>query len=311
VISFVHKSVMMAEVLEALAPRAGGAYLDGTLGGGGHSEAILEASSPTGRLFACDRDASAVAAATARLARFSGRFELRQKSFAEVDEWVPAASCDGAVVDLGCSSPQLDDPARGFALASTADLDMRFDQRQGLAAAEVVNGASEEELATIFWELGDERYSRRLARAIVAARATKPFTTPKQLADFVAGIVPVGGGRIHPATRAFQALRCYVNDEMGALDRGLPAIWRTLKPHARFVAISFHSGEDRRVKAFGRELARDYEFDGDVDVPELRRPRPAKLRWISRKALTPSPEEIAANPRARSARLRIVEKLSD
>jgi 16S rRNA (cytosine1402-N4)-methyltransferase len=311
VISFVHKSVMLTEVLEALAPKDGGAYLDGTLGGGGHSEAILEASSPTGRLFACDRDASAVAASTARLARFSGRFEIRQGSFADVDQWLPAASVDGAVVDLGCSSPQLDDPARGFALASTADLDMRFDQRQGLTAAEVVNGEPEEELARIFWELGDERYSRRLARAIVTARVARPFTTPKQLADFIAGVIPAGGGRIHPATRAFQALRCHINDEMGALDRGLPAIWKTLKPAARFVAISFHSGEDRRVKNFGRELARDYDYDGEVDVPELRRPRASKLRWISRKAVGPSPEEVAANPRARSARLRVAEKLAD
>jgi 16S rRNA (cytosine1402-N4)-methyltransferase len=308
---FVHKSVMLEEVLAALTPKDGGVYLDGTAGGGGHSEAILEASSPTGRLFACDRDASAVKATSERLARFSGRFEVRQGSFADVDQWVPPASCDGALADLGCSSPQLDNPERGFALSSTAALDMRFDSRQPLTAAAVVNETDEEQLANLFWELGDERHSRRLARAIVRARQVRPFTTPKQLADLIADEIPGGGGKIHPATRAFQALRCRVNGEMDALERGLPALWRTLKIHGRLATIAFHSGEDRRVKLFGRELAKDYEYDGDVDVPELRRPRQPRLRWVSRKAIQPTPAEVADNPRARSARLRVMEKLGD
>lgn len=310
-IPYAHKSVMTSEVVAALSPRDGGTYLDCTAGGGGHSEALLEASSPTGRLFACDRDASAVKATRERLARFSGRFEIRQGSFADVDQWVPPASCDGAVADLGASSAQLDDPDRGFAFASPAALDMRFDVRQPLTAAQVVNEAGEEELAKIFWELGDERHARRLARAVVRARQARPFTSARQLADFIAQVLPYGGGRIHPATRVFQALRCHVNAELEELDRGLPAIWRTLKIHGRLATLAFHSGEDRRVKLFGAQLARDYEVEGAVDVPEFRRPRPPKMRWLSRKALQPSAEEVAANPRARSARLRVMEKLSD
>jgi 16S rRNA (cytosine1402-N4)-methyltransferase len=311
VIPYAHQSVMISEVVAALQPRAGGAYLDCTAGGGGHSEAILEASSPTGRLFACDRDASAVKATRERLARFSGRFEIRQGSFADVDQWVPPASCDGAVADFGASSAQLDDPERGFAFTSPATLDMRFDVRQPLTAAHVVNEAGEEELAKIFWELGDERHARRLAREVVRARQPRPFTSARQLAEFIAQVLPGGGGRIHPATRAFQALRCYVNSELDELDRGLPAIWRTLKLHGRLATLAFHSGEDRRVKRFGSQLARAYEFAGEVDVPELRRPRPPKLRWVSRKAILPTAEEVAGNPRARSARLRVMEKLGD
>lgn len=303
---FSHNPVMLVEMVDALRPRAGGRYADGTVGGAGHAAAILRASSPGGWLSGCDRDGAALEAATARLAEFAGRFEIRRGNFAELAEWVPVESCDGVALDLGVSSLQLNDPRRGFSFQQDGPLDMRMDARQPLTAAELLNTAGAEELATIFWQLGGERQARYFARAIERGR---PFRTTRQLADLIERLAPRAGRRTHPATKVFQALRLAVNDELGSLKRGLTAVWTILKPGGRLAVITFHSLEDRLVKEFGRGLAREYTFAGSVDVPELRQPRTPQARWVSRKAVTPGAAELAENPRSRSAQLRVLEKI--
>ena len=305
---FAHKPVLLAEVLEALKPKPDGRYADGTLGGAGHAAAILAASSPTGWVYGCDRDGVALAAAQERLAEYAGRFELRRGNFSELADWVPAGGCDGVLLDLGVSSPQLDEPARGFSFMQEGPLDMRMDARQGLTAADLVNTRSAEELATIFWELADERDSRRLARAMVRDREVRPFRTTRQLAELIERIAP-RRGKTHPATKVFQALRLAVNDELGSLKRGLDGALQILRPGGRLAVITFHSIEDRVVKAFGRARARDYTFPGGTDVPELRVPRTPEMRIVTRKAIPPSAAEVEANPRARSAQLRVMEKI--
>jgi len=300
---------MLAEVLEALRVRPGGKWVDGTLGGAGHAAAILQASAPEGWLFGMDRDEDALNAARARLNDFVGRFELKRGNFAELADWVPLASCDGVLLDLGVSSPQLDRADRGFSFMAEGPLDMRMDLRQLLTAADFVNRESEFELAKIIWELGEERQSRRFAKAIVEQRKVKPFATTKELADFIERLAPRHGKKTHPATQVFQALRMAVNDELGSLRRGLEAAAKILKPGGRLAVITFHSLEDRLVKEFGRERTRDYTFEGEVDVPELRKPRVAELRWVQRKAIQPSAAEVKENPRARSAQLRVLEKI--
>ena len=301
---------MVEEVLTALDPKAGGTYVDGTLGSGGHAAAILRASAPTGWLFGCDRDGDALEAARARLAAvFSGRFELRRGNFAELSNWVPAGSCDGVLLDLGVSSPQLDRAERGFSFQQDGPLDMRMDARQALTAAELVNSASADELAKIFWDYGDESDSRRMARAIERDRQVRRFETTRQLAELMERISPRHGRKAHPATRVFQALRIAVNDEIGSLRRGLTGAVRLLKPGGRLAVITFHSLEDRVVKEFGREQARDYVVLGEVDVPELRQPRVPVVRLVTRKAIGAGDAEVAANPRARSAQLRVMEKI--
>lgn len=296
--------------MTALGPKAGGTYVDGTLGSGGHAAAILRASAPTGWLFGCDRDGDALEAARARLAAvFSGRFELRRGNFAELSNWVPAGSCDGVLLDLGVSSPQLDRAERGFSFQQDGPLDMRMDARQALTAAELVNSASADELAKIFWDYGDESDSRRMARAIERDRQVRRFETTRQLAELMERISPRHGRKAHPATRVFQALRIAVNDEIGSLRRGLTGAVRLLKPGGRLAVITFHSLEDRVVKEFGREQARDYVVLGEVDVPELRQPRVPVVRLVTRKAIGAGDAEVAANPRARSAQLRVMEKI--
>jgi len=300
---------MVAEVLDALKPRPGGRYADGTVGGAGHAASVLNASSPTGWLSGCDRDGAAVEAARARLAEFAGRFEIRQGNFADLAGWIPAASCDGVLLDLGVSSPQLDSPGRGFSFQQDGPLDMRMDTRQSLTAADLVNGASADELARIFWEFGGERDSRRLAKALVHDRQRRKFETTRQLADWLERLMPRHGKKTHPATKVFQALRIAVNDEMGSLKPGLAAALKILKPGGRLAVITFHSLEDRVVKDFGRARARDYAFTGGVDVPELRAPRAPELKWMTRKAVKPGGVERVENPRSRSAQLRVFEKL--
>jgi 16S rRNA (cytosine1402-N4)-methyltransferase len=299
---------LITEVLEALQPRPGGCYVDGTVGGGGHAEALLRASAPTGRLLGCDRDGTAVEAARARLASYAGRFEIRQGNFAELDEWIEAGSCDGVLLDLGVSSVQLDWPERGFSFQSDGPLDMRMDTRQALTAATVVNQTGAEELAKIFWEYGGETNARRIARAIEREREARPLQRTRQLAELIERVSPRGGRKIHPATKVFQALRIVVNDETGHLQRGLEAAVKILKPGGRLAAISFHGLEDRVVKKFGGRLALDYKAT-EPDVPELRRPRPAILRWVQRKTILPGAAELSENPRSRSARCRVMEKL--
>lgn len=299
---------MTAEVLEALKLRAGTRIADGTIGGAGHAAAILAASSPSGWLYGCDRDGVAVEAAKARLAEFEGRFEIRQANYVELADWVPAESCDGVLLDLGVSSPQLDIAERGFSFNAEGPLDMRFDRRQMLTARSLVNEASAEDLATIFWEFGGERDARRFARAIVKDRETRLFETTRQLADLIERLAPRRGKKAHPATRVFQAVRMAVNDEIGSLKRGLDGALKILKRGGRLAVITFHSLEDRIVKDFGRARARDYTFTGGVDVPELREPRAPELKLVTRKAIQPSEVEIAQNPRSRSAQLRVFER---
>ena len=300
---------MVAEVLDALKPRPGGRYADGTVGGAGHAASILNASSPTGWMSGCDRDGAAVEAARARLAEFAGRFEIRHGNFAELAGWIPAMSCDGVLLDLGVSSPQLDSPGRGFSFQREGPLDMRMDARQLLTAADLVNGASAGELAKIFWEFGGERESRRFANAIVNDRRRQKFETTRQLSDLLERLAARRGKKTHPATKVFQALRIVVNDEMGSLKPGLEAAVKILKPGGRLAVITFHSLEDRVVKDFGRTRARDYTFTGEVDVPELRVPCAPELKWMTRGAMKPGETELRENPRSRSAQLRVMEKL--
>ncbi len=301
---------MAAEVLAALKPRPDGRYADGTLGGAGHAASILAASSPTGWLSGCDRDGVAVDAARKQLAeKFAGRFEIRRGNFSGLAEWIPETSCNGVLLDLGVSSPQLDSPERGFSFQHDGPLDMRMDNRQAQTAAALVNDSSVEALATIFWEFGDERDSRRFAKAIVHDRAQRKFETTQQLAELIERLAPRRGKKAHPATKVFQALRIAVNDEIGSLKRGLAAALKILKPGGRLAVITFHSLEDRVVKEFGREKTRDYTFSGEVDVPELRRPHVPEMKWVSRKAILPGEAELKENPRARSAQLRLLEKI--
>lgn len=302
---------MLAEVLEALRPGPGFRFADGTVGGGGHACALLAASRPTGWLYGCDRDGAAVEAATRRLneAGFAGHFEIRRGNYSEMAEWVPPGSCDGVLLDLGVSSPQLDDASRGFSFQNDGPLDMRMDLRQRLTAAEVVNFWSEAELARVFREYGDEPQARRFARAIGQDRQGRRFETTGQLAALIERLAPRRGRKRHPATRVFQALRMAVNDESRFLKSGLAAACSLLKPGGRLAVMTFHSIEDRIVKEFGRERTRQYTFPGEADVPELRLPRVPELKWVHRKAILPGEAELAENSRARSAQLRVLEKI--
>ncbi|MGI8965939.1 MAG: 16S rRNA (cytosine(1402)-N(4))-methyltransferase RsmH [Limisphaerales bacterium] len=300
---------MLAEVLSALQPRPGGRYADGTVGGSGHAAAILARSQPNGWLFGCDRDGVAVEAARANLSEFKGCFEIRRGNFDEMAQWIAAESCDGVLLDLGVSSPQLDWAERGFSFQQEGPLDMRMDQAQSLTAAKLLNEESVEKLAKIFWEWGGERESRRIARAMERDRQERPFVTTRQLAGLMERISPRAGKKTHPATKIFQALRIAVNDEIGSLQRGLEAALKILRPGGRLAVITFHSLEDRIVKNFGRKESRDYEIAGAVDVPELRIPAKPALKIINRKAIRPSDEEIKKNPRSRSAQLRVIEKI--
>ena len=306
---FIHEPVLLEEALLALQPAAGRLYVDGTVGGGGHAEAILEASGPDGRLVGFDRDDWALAAAARRLKRFGDRLELHREPFAALAKCLAKASCDGVLLDLGVSSPQLDEAERGFSFQVEGPLDMRMDRRQPVSAAQLVNELEAGELATIFWELGGERRSRRIARAIVEQRDMQRIETTLQLADTVERACPRRGARTHPATGVFQALRMAVNDELGQVQAGLDAAWSVLKPGGCLAVITFHSGEDRLVKQFSRRLAKPYTVRGDVDVPELREPREPLARELSRKAIKPSDAEVGRNPRSRSAQMRAMEKL--
>lgn len=296
--------------MEMLRPRPGGRYADGTVGGGGHAEALLRMSAPDGRVFACDRDGEAIEASRIRLGGFDDRLELRRCNFSELGAWVPDGVMDGVILDLGVSSPQLDWARRGFSLNKDGPLDMRLDDRQDLRAMDILEQWDERELSRIFFELGGERHARRYARAIAQRRGT--LKTTMQLSQLIERSATGGWSPIHPATKVFQALRMAVNDELGSLERGLAAVWRCLRAGGRLAVIAFHSGDDRLVKHFGRRLERDYEIPADAteDVPELRRPKSPELRWVVRKAIQPSAEEVDHNARSRSARMRVMEKLA-
>ena len=306
-----HQPVLPAETLALLAPRRGGLYLDGTLGGGGHARLILQASAPDGRLIGLDRDPAAIERLGELLARFGERLILRQANFSAADEVLRElgiAGVDGILLDLGVSSFQLDETARGFSFRGDAPLDMRMDPTQGMTAAEVVNGAEAEELKRIFREYGEERWAGRIARRIVQLRQQNPIATTRQLAELVREAVPGGmvPGRIHPATRVFQALRIHVNGELEHLARGLARGVELLNPGGRLVVISFHSLEDRLVKIFFQQESR-----GCICPPRLpvcscgHVPR---LEPLTKKAIRAGEDEVAANPRARSAILRAVRR---
>jgi 16S rRNA (cytosine1402-N4)-methyltransferase len=302
-----HIPVLAAEVVEALAPRAGGTYVDGTFGRGGYARALLEAA-PC-RVWGIDRDPAAIEAGAELAQAYPDRLAVIEGTFGDMDALLAARgidAVDGVTLDLGVSSPQIDDPARGFSFRFDGPLDMRMG-RHGQTAADVVNGLGETELADIIYRLGEERLSRRVARAIVEARRAKPFERTVELADVVRRVVPKSKDGIDPATRTFQALRLFVNDELGELDRGLAAAERLLAPGGRLAVVSFHSLEDRRVKDFLRER------EGRVPAPSRHAPAPAagpapSFRTFSRKPVIPGPAEVAANPRARSARLRAAER---
>ncbi len=306
--TFNHTPVLLHEVIERLSPVPTGQYVDGTVGGAGHARGILTASSPSGRLFGCDQDGEAVKEARSRLSEFGGRFEIRRLNFVELGDWLEQESMDGAILDLGVSSHQLEAAERGFSLRRDGPLDMRMDERTSQTAADLVNELGGNELEKIFFEFGGERRARILARVIVAERQKQRLQSTLQLARLAERMLP-RRGHAHPATKLFQALRIAVNDELNKLDRGLKVIWSLIKPGGRFVVITFHSAEARRVKKFGRQMAADYEVRGDLDMPEFRRPKRAELKWVERRAVLPQRDEVLRNPRSRSARLRVMEKL--
>jgi 16S rRNA (cytosine1402-N4)-methyltransferase len=308
-----HLPVMLAEMLASLAPRPAGTYLDGTFGGGGYAEAILQASHCT--LWAIDRDPDAIARGAALAARYPGRLHLIEGRFGDMLSLLGKAgvgSLDGVVLDLGVSSFQLDTDARGFSFRKNGPLDMRMG-RAGPTAADLVNTLPETELADMLYRLGEERRSRRIARAIIAARAQAPIETTGQLAQIVRSVVPKDASGIDPATRSFQALRLQVNDELGEITRGLSQAAALLGPGGRLVVVSFHSLEDRLVKQFMVEAAGRSPAPSRHDPRGLRAPlgatEPPRFRLLSTRALRPGDAEIARNPRARSARLRALERL--
>jgi 16S rRNA (cytosine1402-N4)-methyltransferase len=301
-----HTPVLRREVLALLRPRPGGLYLDGTLGAGGHTAGILEASAPTGRVLGFDRDPSAVEFAKRRLARFGERVSYLVANYADMGRLAPAHGfdqVDGILLDLGLSSRQLDDGQRGFSFMKEGPLDMRFDPRQARTAADLVNDLSEAELADIFWRFGEERQSRKFARAIVARR---PLHTTQQLAELVTAQVR-RRGRIHPATKVFQALRIATNRELEALEQAVPAAVDLLRTAGRLAIISFHSLEDRLVKQAFRRLSQDCVCPPEQPVCTCG--AQAVSRLITRKAVQATAEEIESNPRSRSARLRVVERI--
>ncbi len=293
-----HIPVLLEEVLDVLAPRADALYIDGTFGVGGYSRAILDAA-PC-RVVAIDRDPEAVARGRALEAAYGPRFAIREGSFGTLDAAVPPASAQGVALDLGVSSPQIDDPARGFSFRADGPLDMRMGT-DGPTAADLVNGAEERELARIISIYGEERHASRIARAIVAAR---PLARTAELADIVRRAVPRAHDGIDPATRTFQAIRVAVNDELGELDRGLAAAERALAPGGVLVVVSFHSLEDRAVKIFLRTRSGDAPRTSRHLPPEDRRGAAPSFDVLTRKPIRPGDAECARNPRARSARLR-------
>lgn len=303
----IHIPVLLNEVLNGLRVRPGGRYIDATVGEGGHAAEILSASSPDGRLLGLDRDPGALEVAHARLVSYAGRFVLVHSSYtrlaaiAPAREFVPA---DGILFDLGLSSLQLADPDRGFSFAKDGPLDMRFDPTTGeRTAADLVDQLSSEELADLLYRYGEERQSRRIAEAIVAAR---PIHTTKELASVIEQAVGRRRRRIHPATRTFQALRIAVNDELTVLEKTLPQAVEALAPGGRLVVISFHSLEDRIIKRFVRRESRDCICPPASPICTC--DHRATLRVVTRKPIRPTEEEVSANPRSRSARLRIAEK---
>ena len=305
-----HTPVLLDEVLAGLAVKADGRYCDATFGRGGHAAAILGQLGPVGRLCGIDRDPAAIAAGRERFAAES-RLTLVRGSFGRLEERVRAAGWEGelqgVLLDLGVSSPQLDEAGRGFSFMQDGPLDMRMDNESGLSAAQWLARAGEREIADVLFKLGEEKFSRRIARAVVAARAATPIGTTRQLAEIVAGAVPTREPGKHPATRTFQAIRIHVNRELEEVEAALPQAVNLLAPGGRLCVISFHSLEDRLVKRFMRREAQGDPIYAELpDVPPHARPR---LQLIGG-AVMPGDAEIARNPRARSAVLRVAERIA-
>jgi 16S rRNA (cytosine1402-N4)-methyltransferase len=309
-----HQPVLYKEIIHALQPRRGGRYVDGTLGAGGHARGILEASAPDGQLLGLDVDPQALALARKNLAPYEQRIHLAQASYTSLSTQLAQLgwdAVDGIVLDLGASSMQFDTPERGFSFMHDAPLDMRFGPQALMTAADLVNKYSERELADLIYQYGEERDSRKIARAIVRAR---PLHTTRELVAVIESVSPRSGSfdklrtsRVHPATRTFQALRIAVNEELTSIEEVLPQAVASLGVGGRLAVISFHSLEDRIVKDFFREQSKDL-----VNPPYERiyeKERKATLKEVNRKPITPSEDEIKNNPRARSAKLRIVEKM--
>jgi 16S rRNA (cytosine1402-N4)-methyltransferase len=303
-----HVSVLYNEVIEGLQPKSGGRYIDGTVGAGGHAFGILESSSPKGELLGLDRDPLALNVARERLKKFGDRAHLRQASYVEMEKvaremgW---GEVNGIVLDLGLSSLQLEDAARGFAFKHEGRLDMRFDPATPITAADLVNGGDPEELTDILFKFGEEHNARRIVKAILKAR---PINTTQQLAAVVAATVGGKRGDTHPATQTFQALRIAVNGELDAVEKVLPLAVRLLAVGGRLAVISFHSLEDRLVKNFFHREARDCLCPPEQVVCVCG--HKASVEEIARKPITPGESELRSNPRSRSAKLRLVEKIS-
>jgi 16S rRNA (cytosine1402-N4)-methyltransferase len=303
-----HRPVMLTEVLAVLSPRSGRVYVDGTFGAGGYSRAILDAADCA--VWAIDRDPDAIRRGEAMAAEYPGRLHMLHGKFGDMDRLLAERNVtlvDGIALDVGVSSPQLDEAERGFSFRADGPLDMRMGQ-EGPTAADAVNELDEKELADIIYQLGEERHSRRVARAIVEARKASPISRTLELAEIVRRAVPKSRDGIDPATRTFQALRIHVNDELGELDRALAAAERLLSPGGRLAVVAFHSLEDRRVKAFLRSRAGSSPR-ASRHLPMAREEgRAPTFRLLKTRAIKPSDEEITANPRARSARLRGAER---
>lgn len=307
---FAHVSVLVREVIECLKPEPGKRYLDGTLGGGGHTEQLLIESSPDGQVFGLDRDGDALAAAQERLSRFEGRFIARQASFADAKEILAEngwSLVDGVILDLGISSHQIDAPERGFSFRTDTRLDMRMDRRQSLDAQEILNSFALEQLERMFRDYGEEPQARRIAQAIVAERKNRPLETTEQLVQIISRIK--GGRRRdhHPATQVFQALRIAVNQELEQLERFLENAYEIFRPGGRMAIISFHSLEDRIVKRVFRKWHRACLCP--PRVLSCRCGWSQKVKLLTKKPIVPSASEVQSNPRARSARMRAVERI--
>jgi len=306
-----HLPVLFTQVMDGLRVKADGTYLDGTFGRGGHARGVLERLGPGGRLLLMDKDPEAIAVAERE---FGGdaRVAIRRGSFADFASWDATASgLDGVLLDLGVSSPQLDVAERGFSFGKDGPLDMRMDPDSGESAAQWLASASEKEIADVLWTWGEERMSRRIAKAIVARRDEQPVTRTAQLADLIASVIPRGDSKIHPATRSFQAIRIFINRELADLETGLDAAYSRLKPGGRLAVISFHSLEDRIVKRFITGHAKAPPGNRRMPVPEAFVPTLLAITDSkARDAQKADSAELAANPRARSAVLRVAEKLA-
>jgi 16S rRNA (cytosine1402-N4)-methyltransferase len=302
-----HVPVLFHEVLDTLALIPGGLYVDGTVGAGGHAQGILKAISPEGKLLGLDRDPAALEIAESRLAEFGNRVVLIHSSYSDLKlhlnnlNW---KSVDGILLDLGLSSMQLDNPERGFSFRKSGPLDMRFDTSQPFSAADLVNESSKDDLADLIFRYGEERYSRKIADAIIANR---PLEDTQELADIIESAIRNKPSRIHPATRTFQALRIAVNQELKALEAFLPTALDALNPGGRLAVIAFHSLEDRIVKQFFRKESKDCICP--PEIPQCVCEHKKQLKEINRRPIRPEDKEILDNPRSRSAKLRVVEKI--